>query len=186
MGAKKNINHCDIFATSDRGNYFSGAVIVLLWVLLGLCVSIFLLLIVIAVIYTPKVFDYWVFVPVVSAIAGSVYSLYYIAKMRVHRKEIEEALTDAVLIEAYIGKTDVGSARSLLRNGICLAVTFSYNNEKRVMVCGRYVKDKLKALHFRRFGYCDKYIKVLYSPKFNRILFLKNTMEQKQGKEIEF
>lgn len=71
MGAKKNINHCDIFATSDRGNYFSGAVIVLLWVLLGLCVSIFLLLIVIAVIYTPKVFDYWVFVPVMSAIAGS-------------------------------------------------------------------------------------------------------------------
>ena len=184
---RKNISHRNIYATSDRGNYFSGAVIVLLWILLGLSVSVFLLSIIVVAVYTPAVFDYWIVVPVSVALFGLAYSLFFIVKIRRHKKEIEEALTDAVPIDVYIRKADVGFVRSLFLNGIYIEAEFSYNNEKRTLLCGTYVKGKFRAQHFRWFErYCDQRIQAMYSPKTDRILFLKPNPKNERVKEIKF
>lgn len=101
--------------------------------------------------------------------------VFVIIKKQRLKKKIYLWLDDA--IERYAKTFTIDKTCDLIRSAVKLKVKISYKKEEYILYSGRSSKISpilAKGYYKVLSKYADKTIKVLYSPKYNEVLFLKN------------
>lgn len=108
-------------------------------------------------------------------------SIQVVAHQSKARRDIKRWLVDAVELEAYCEEIE-GSSDTLKQGSIGrVQVLFTYNGENKTLMSqyGANVKFGMAA----KYGtgtffseYVNKTVKILYSPKYNEVMFLKNIL----------
>ena len=69
---------------------------------------------------------------------------------------------------------------------VCIAVNFYYENKTEIKLSGTTVNGSFKKRYDRCFlKYCNKTVKILYSPTYDQVLFPKQNLMLPTFDEIE-
>lgn len=185
------VKHSTIESTLERGKYFSGWYSVLVWILFALCVSevlgiiAVLLLSGLGIIYV----EYLLILIIVSIVSGvcAIYALYLIVRIRHHRKYIKTWLQDAIELTASVKEVGENALKSgIFVRAVCIAVNFCYQNKAEIKFSGTTVKGSFKKRYDKYFlKYCNKTVKILYSPTYDQVLFPKQDLMPPTSCEIK-
>lgn len=173
---KISMNNYKIIASLTYGKKISGAVTVLIYVALLLCVTIVPLAVFCAIYYTKYEVLVCLFLPLIG-IPGLVYVIIIITK---ENRNIRRWKSDSVLLSAYAIEVD------RIKNGLTniiklkISVKFIYNGIKMVQESGEknkkdgnlfYINPGYDAIFLK---YVDHPIHILYSPTYDQVLLLKD------------
>lgn len=175
------LKHFAIESTLEKGKYFSSEFSVIIYTLLLFCIlallSIFIVLILymLDIIYVNYSFILIVLFVLILVVTG--YVIYQINKMTRHKKYIELLLQDVVELTAFIKEIGENPFKGIYFKAVCIEVVFCYKGRRIVKESGRIVKGTFKKLYDRCFAkYCNKTVKIFYSPQYNCVLFPKQKL----------
>ncbi len=185
------VKHSAIESTLEKGKYFSGSYNVLVWISFALCVSEVFGILVVLLLYGLGIIyvDYLLILIIVSVVcaAWSVYAIYLIVRTRKHRRYIELLLQDAIELTASVKQVGENALKSgIFMRAVCIEVTFCYENDKKTKCSGTTVNGSFKKRYDKYFlKYCNKSVKILYSPAYDQVLFPKQNLTLPTFDEIE-
>lgn len=185
------VKHSTIESTLERGKYFSGWYSVLAWIIFALGISEVFGIIVVLLLYGFGIiyFNYLLILIIVSVVcaAGVLYAIYLIMRTRTHKRYIENLLQDAIELTASVKEVGESALKSgMFMRAVCIAVNFCYENKTEIKLSGTTVNGSFKKRYDRCFlKYCNKTVKILYSPTYDQVLFPKQNLMLPTFDEIE-
>lgn len=116
-----------------------------------------------------------VIIATIIAIAVSSLLIFVLSRDKKYRREVNEWLADAVRLKAFCEECDKQIFVPLARNVTCvdnIKVTFNFKGDKKVLRSNLYSNRNGQRYRTVFARFVDKEIFIMYSPKYEQVMFI--------------